>query len=322
MVYLSDRARINLDYAEGELYLFNDAKIPKIFEEPLILKKDGPIEGCSSGVRSAIIEYPKESGVYYKLKGCSPEEGYLGSEPFGAMSEKKCNNELYFNGKIWDVYEDDNLTGPLEPIGYFKYTKPVNNVFCAILKCTGDTRYPELKKRILELPEEQPELGEDCLNNLILEISAWMGYNQRVLKKLKIVPGKDTLDINNYVVHDVGGGFGIARIDFASALPGDNLSKKDFDLEMIEDISSNFCFAGAGKEFQIPLKAIDRGFYNGKKLVFKIGAVEKKTEDKNSITLYIDKSRLDFVDKTKENYEKYLEGNIIPKPVNWDIIFS
>lgn len=325
-IHPQERKKIGLIKASGQFSPYN-GEAPEIFSQPLVIgdSGNGSIEGVESGGRSAIIEC-------YKLKGCSPEEGknYDG-EPFGGMSSKKCLNELDSSKRVSDKYDEYGFAAPLTPLGMFKYEMQFNEnpVFCAILKCNGDTRISEAEARLLSLPKRHPDLwNHKYLDAVLSGIAAWTGFNHRILQEAEVAPAENSFDLNNYVLYRVNGsGYGAARVDLSSALNGSESrktleKKKEFDKKEITQVPGVVFDVQIAKDFGFLYREIRRGSHKGKdiKLVVSKSEREWKEGNKSEIILHVNEKRFEWQDKIRKTYLKFAEGTDVPEPVDEKII--
>lgn len=330
-ICLSERKTVRLAQTDGSLIPYNGVKLPKLLEAPLIIddNENGYATGFNSGMRSAVVEVEK---TYYKLKGCNPEGGKYDTEPFGGMSRKKCLNELKSNEKISDKYSEYGLFAPLHPLGMFEYKKEFNgdNICCAIMQCTGDTRLSEAEGKLLSLHKRHPEKWNyEYLDKLSSGVAMLLGLNHRILEKAGVAPAENSFDFDNYVLHQANKkGCGVARVDLASALHGAETKellekKKQFDKKELTELPRTFCVAEVARKFGIPFKSVWRGYSDKKQISFveESEGREWKEEDEKNITLHVRSGRFDWVKKIESTYLKFAEGTEVPEPIEMEIIY-
>ncbi len=306
-LYFSGRNAITLKRAEGIVVSYDGEELP--FEAPLVIG-EGTINGVRSGNRSALVGP-------YKLKGCAPESGKLYDlEPFGAMSKENCISELFQNQKVSKVYEKYEIDAPLYSRGFFEYE---GGTCCEILECTGDMRMSELK--FLELPKNHPDLWNyGYLDLLFSEIAKWVGFNHRVLVEAGVCPIKESFDFDNYAIHSINGGFGIARVDLEDTCETAFGMKKDFDLREITRVPRIISEVDLAKDFGIPYKEFRKGTLNGKKMRLESSETERKEDLADEVILYFNPVRFKHMDAIKKKYLEFAEGTGIPEPIPANVI--
>lgn len=125
--------------------------VPKELLKPLLKCSEdtSTSDGTPSGKRSAIL---KLNGELYRLKGCGNLDEGFPVEPM-AWPENSCEvrgcqfkctvfRELFYQQKINQIMEANQLTGGNEPVGAWHYADDSHGVakYCGLFKTRGDLR--------------------------------------------------------------------------------------------------------------------------------------------------------------------------------------
>ncbi|MBR9682683.1 MAG: hypothetical protein GOV02_03320 [Candidatus Aenigmarchaeota archaeon] len=356
-LYQNNMDKAVLSYTDGMVYSWNDFNLPKKIDEPLIMDPmiETDVLGIRSGERSALLNIEKE---WYKLKGCNYMplmNRHPSGEPWGAMSEKNCENELEMMNKMHGKYSEFGLEGPMEPVGKIEYDMYFDNnpVYCSISKVMGETRLGRCFGRLTTRP---PKVKDKYFKTLLPQVSQWLGFDQYLLQEAGISIPIETFDINNYLVWDAGDGYAISRVDLSSAVKTDkNCDKKkiEFDIDNMHSYGTTFALYPVAKKVGLEparlMQGIDekhRGIAlemvksqseecevkSEKDLLKSIGVFAPLYSDADPLTsmevrdrlIRVSENRFKWADKLTEKYRFGLEGNQ-PEPIDkkyFDVIFN
>lgn len=328
IIYSHPRSSVILVKRSGSAIPYNGNALPEILKYPLVKSEKkkadcGDIAGFNSGNRSAIVYDGR--GAIYKLKGCALGGGSWNTQPYGGMSQDKCSNELDSNAEIAEIYAEFGVIPPLIPEGHYAYDDKFDggNISCAIMKSSGDTRFNEFRKQVFIHPEL---CTPEYLDELYSGISSWMGFSQGVLKRAKIAPSVGSNDIVNYVLHWTGNGFGMGRVDFASAPHGIESFqplkiKEEFDLRNIRTFSMDIAIYESAKDSGVTFENISKGFSQGKTIRFsETNGKERRVANKHGIVFRVNPSRFERVKKAEELYRYYARCPEAPEPISAELV--
>lgn len=329
-IFLDQREPILLSYTDGEVHEFEGYKLPETLRRPLIQDGSGYIVGFPSGGRSSIVE---EDGKAFKYKGSKPAPNNLwgSGEPEGGMSEGHCMNELRMNRLISEKYLEYGLTPAMISSGWIKYSITDANkrdIYCAILEILGDTRLSTMNSRITGLIRKGEKIRSlEFIKKLFAQLNAWMGFSDRVLFECGILPLDISFGLDNYVFYRMDGGYGVSRVDSASA----ETSHEKQKFQAMANVDSNELNALIFSYISIP--TIRRLGLSVKKIMkdlewsdMSLTIVKRKSDEKleeledGTKSLNIWKKDFEWFLYLEKIYQDAFEGNIMPEPIDEALI--
>jgi hypothetical protein len=334
-----------LEQVGGSVVPWNGGEVP--FEHPLAASDCCTFNmALKSGGRSALIcdEPVARELMWYKLKGCCPVEGksyenqFLlrmgvrsdveGKRPYGGVRKVDSINELKATEKVADKYDEYGVSPPMRPVGYAEYNMSFDGkpICCTALQINGDTRASSFGGAWISLLQRDEKTACDgaFIDTIIKGMADWLAFNHRMLKEAKVTPLECTFDADNYVFHEVKGGYGLGRLDLSTVdfkyneeLMG---KKEEFDLSILREFPIASGLRGYAKKVGVKLADILKStisIKDGEVEIIEIGNNEKEAyNNENGIkTLRVHKERMRWVKNIEKRYIWALDSEKVPKPI-------
>jgi hypothetical protein len=221
-MFLAGPIEMRLGHTNGTVFPYEDYELPVVLREPIVSNDCGPVLGYKSCGRSSIVP---ADGKWFKGKGVYPRpfKKWWTGEPFGGMSKDRALNELGSSKKIHEKFKEYGYHGPIIPVALVEYDIPFNEsekIFAEVLESFGDSRLSSVSSRLGHANGNMKlmkSMDGEYRGNLVRELVSWLGFCHRVIKESGEYPGETSYGLENYVLYSVGDGFGIGRVDLASA---------------------------------------------------------------------------------------------------------
>ncbi|MBW6451576.1 MAG: hypothetical protein K0B02_02500 [DPANN group archaeon] len=297
-ISLDCKSKVQLKQTDGYFVPFGSFDVPEILQSPWIMSDVGGQEAYSVGYRSSVFLVEGVDGnSFYKLKGCRPYDGtyFRGTSIFGVLSPEKALNELRVTDVLKTFYESYGVVSPHNPCGYYLYDNPIDSkgLACNVIETNGEMRLTPFLNKFLEIFS----YDTDFVDDFILNVVEWLGFNQYSLKhcNIGIVKFEDSIDPANYIFSTIDGGYGLFGVDHTSS-----------ELGGYHELSDNY-ISNLAMESLFLNKCLQKGMsYKDFKLC--------------TIPFSIDDCDMSKIDAVLGRYYNFYDSGCLPKPLDSRIV--
>lgn len=266
------REPLYLVETEGKTFPYKEHYVPKIFNKPLMISKNGNIKGWKSkawksGGRSALLHY---RGKWYDIEGMKPSEKEWTSEiPEGGDTKREAESELNIGDLFHHYGQENNVAALMSPVCLFEYDIKFHGepVCASVLETLGDLRlshflgkyltiirntFEKLKRNDLSRDGKIDRIISEVKESLTNKIGQWVGFWYRCLDKIGLIWGTSYVQNsdgtygvnsnsgnNNLTFYRLNNGVAVGITDLDSCAPSEQ-TLRDLEIDRIRKRLSIF----------------------------------------------------------------------------------